>query len=65
MPLYDPGEEPPAGETWQVFKRDGGWLGAVRLPARMTVRAVARNRVYRVWRDDDGAEHVRAYVINR
>jgi hypothetical protein len=63
MPLYNPDDEPPVGEAWQVFDRDGGWLGPVQLPARLTVRAVAHNRVYGVWRDDDGAEHVRVYAI--
>ena len=65
MPLYNPDDEPPAGETWQVFEREGRWLGAVRMPARLTVRAVAGARVYGVWRDDDGAEHLRVYAINR
>lgn len=63
MPLYNPSDEPPAGELWQVFERDGTWLGAVRIPARLTVRSIYGNTVYGVWRDDDGAERVRAYSL--
>ncbi|MCZ8204740.1 hypothetical protein [Gemmatimonas sp.] len=43
----------------------GPLVGAVRLLVRLTVRAVERNRVYGVWRDDDGAEHVRVHAISR
>lgn len=63
-PMYRVDDEPTGGEMWQVFDRDGQWLGGVRMPARLTVRAIAGNRVYGVWRDSDGVEHVRSYAIS-
>jgi hypothetical protein len=62
-PLYSPDHEPAGGEKWQVFSQAGSWLSTVRVPPRLNVRAVANNRMYGVWRDDDGAEQVRVYAI--
>ena len=63
-PLYKVDDDPTVGETWQLVDRDGQWLGAVRMPARLIVRAIVGNRVYGVWRDADGVEHVRSYAID-
>ena len=63
VPLYNVDDDPDGGEPWQVFSKDGTWLGAVRMPARLTIRAISGNRVYGVWRDGDGAEHVRIHAI--
>ena len=64
VPLYNVDDEPNPGEMWQLFGRDGRWQGAIRMPPRLAVRAIAGNRVYGVWRDDDGAERVRVHAID-
>ena len=52
-----------AAATWDVFAPDRAWLGSVVTPAGLTVHAVAGDRVYGVWRDELGVEHIRAYRL--
>jgi hypothetical protein len=33
------------------------------MPARLEVHAIANERVFGIWRDDQDIEHVRVYVL--
>jgi hypothetical protein len=50
-----------APATWDVYSSEGEWLGQVETPARFIVETIAGGKVWGIWRDDFGVEHVRAY----
>ena len=59
---------PPAGtepEVWLVFAQTGRWLGEVRTPRDLSVRAVGDSLVIGVWHDAEDVEHVRAYRLQK
>jgi len=43
---------------WDVFDREGRYLGVVTLPARYTLRTVRGGRIYGVWRDELDVQYV-------
>ena len=52
-PLEDTG-----APDWDVFDRDGRYLGVVTMPNRFTPRAVLDDRIYGVWRDELDVQYV-------
>jgi hypothetical protein len=59
-PLEDAG-----GRGWDVFDRDGRFLGVVTMPARFAPRVFRGDRIYGVWRDDLDVPHVMRVLIER
>jgi hypothetical protein len=59
-PLEDAG-----GRDWDVFDRDGRYLGVVTMPVRFTPRVFRGDRVYGVWRDDVGVPYLMRVVIEK
>jgi hypothetical protein len=62
------GEYPRSAEeprTWNVFAADGRQVATVRTPAGLEVLEVGDAYVLGKWTDEDGAEHVRLYRVNR
>jgi len=51
--------------SWNVFDVGGRWLGAVKIPAPLSVRQITPSKVIGVWRDHDDVESVRVYEISK
>lgn len=49
--------------TWDVFGKEGRWLGQVRTPPGLTVMSIDPPRLAGVWRDEMGVEYVRVHRI--
>lgn len=62
--MFPPGPGAPP-VVWYVLGQGGGWLGQLRLPARLTVHAITSNTVYGVFRDEEDVEQVRRYRFQR
>ena len=60
---YDPA--PASMRAWSIFDPDGLWLGTVTMPAGFRLAAVGRREVVGLWRDANGAEHLRVYPVGR
>lgn len=57
---------PDLGESvWDVYDPDRRWLGRIAVPDGLQVMEVRGARLYGVWRDGLGTEHVRAYRFER
>jgi hypothetical protein len=56
--------DPYRPEVWDVYAPSRAWRGRVELPERFLAMAVRGDRVYGVWRDELGVEHVRAYALS-
>jgi len=54
-----------AASEWLVFGEDGELRARVRTPHRQEIRAVGRERVYTLERDEYDVEYVRAYQLRR
>ncbi len=57
---------PPPGEEraeWNVFDREGAWLGTLRLPPRFELHEVGADYVLGVWLSDLDVEVVRLYGL--
>jgi hypothetical protein len=52
-------------EVWDVLTPDGGWLGPVAMPPRVSPRAVGANVIVAVFTDDDDVERLRLYRLVR
>jgi hypothetical protein len=50
-------------QTWSVFDPEGAWLGEVRFPATMSVRAIGRDVIAVVVKDDLSVEYVKVFRI--
>ena len=50
---------------WDIFARDGRWLGPVALPVGAMPWAVRGDRLLAGWNDADGVGHVRVYRLVR
>jgi hypothetical protein len=50
-------------QTWSVFDREGSWLGEVNIPVQMSVRAIGRDEIAVVTRDEFGVEYVLLYRL--
>lgn len=50
---------------FNIFARDGAWIGAIDVPARLLVKEAGRDYVLGVSRDDDNVEGVAMYRIIR
>jgi hypothetical protein len=50
-------------QTWSVFDPEGAWLGEVRFPATMSVRAIGREVIAVVVTDDFSVEYVKVFRI--
>ena len=50
---------------WQVFDRDGRWLGQVDMPGGGRVTDIGDDYVLGVWRDDMDVETVRLYELRK
>lgn len=50
---------------WNVFSREGEWLGNVLTPRGLRVEAIGRDWILGTWRDPEGAERVRMYALTR
>jgi hypothetical protein len=61
---YDPLEDA-GGREWDVFDRDGRFLGVVTMPLRFAPRVFRGNRIYGVWRDDAGVPYVMRLAIEK
>jgi hypothetical protein len=57
--------DPFAAATWDVYSRDGLWLGQIQAPASFFAHAISGDRLIGVWYDALGVEYVRAYAIER
>lgn len=57
--------EPRGPERWTVLASSGAWLGAVRMPAGLSLEQVAKGRVYGVHRDALGVATVRVHRIEK
>ncbi len=55
-----PGDEPP---RWDVFDREGRWLGTVATPAGLKVHQVGPDWILGVEKDEMEVEHVRMYPL--
>lgn len=62
-PIYPP--IPLAETEWDVFGRDGVWLGPVTMPARFRLMAVRGDRVAGLERSELDVEYVTVYAIRR
>jgi hypothetical protein len=58
----DPGQSVP---EWDVFDRDGIWLGTVRLPRGFTLHWIERDRIIGTWKDEFDVEYVRVHAIRK
>ena len=58
-----PGASSP--RTWDVFDRDGRWLGGVDLPEGLDVYEIGTDYVLGLERDDMDVEYVRVYEVDR
>lgn len=47
--------------VWDVFNEDRVWLGEAETPAGFMIEVIADEKIYGVWRDALGVEHVRVY----
>ena len=61
--VLDFAADPSAARHWSVFDPDGRWLGTVDTPAGFRLEAASRDEAVGLWRDADGAEHLRVYRI--
>ena len=61
--VLDFARDPAAPRRWSIFDRDGLWLGTIGMPPGFRLEAAGRNEVAGLWRDADGAEHLRVYRI--
>jgi len=50
---------------WLVFAADGSLRARARIPLEREIRAVSRERVYTVERDEYDVEYVRGYTLHR
>ncbi len=55
----------PAGGWWTVFDSAGRRLGMVDIPVGFEIRAIATDRIYGVWTDEEGVESVQVYALNK
>jgi len=53
------------GATWDVFGREGGYLGTVTLPRGLRVTAIHGSRLYAIGRDASTADRVVRLVLER
>lgn len=49
--------------TWNVFAETGQGIAHLRLPGRFVPTEIVGDTLGGVWRDEDGVEHVRLYVV--
>jgi hypothetical protein len=49
--------------NWDVFDRDGRYLGVVTLPDRFTPMRVIGDRIWGIWRDDLDVQYVKALTV--
>jgi hypothetical protein len=49
--------------SWDVFDREGRFLGVVEMPARFQPRIFVEDRIYGVWRDDLDVQYVLRFGI--
>jgi hypothetical protein len=50
-------------QTWSVFDREGSWLGEMEFPRRLSVRAIGRDAIAVVTRDELGVQYVRIFRL--
>lgn len=55
---------PPRPTRWDLFDRDGTYLGHVRLPARFRPEAVLGRDIVGVWADDLDVEHILRFRVD-
>ncbi|MEP6832891.1 MAG: 6-bladed beta-propeller [Gemmatimonas sp.] len=65
--MRGPGKQPTPKEVlhWNVFARDGDWIGSIDLPARFVLMEAGRDYVLGINRDEDGVERVTMYRMTR
>ncbi|MGD2121774.1 MAG: hypothetical protein PVJ76_08515 [Gemmatimonadota bacterium] len=56
---------PPDARSWDLFHRDGAWLGTVSLPARFRVMHIGLSHVAGVWKDEWDVEHVQVWDLHK
>lgn len=52
-------------QNWSVLDRTGRWLGEIRMPPDLDVRAVHRDHVIGLSRDEHDVERIRLYAVNK
>lgn len=55
----------PAARTWEVFDRDGAWLGTVELPGRFAVHEINADYLLGVRRDELDIERPQMLAVIR
>jgi hypothetical protein len=60
---FAPAEQ--ADAEWLIFDREGALRARLRIPWQRDIRALGRDRVYTLERDEYDVEHVRGYVLRR
>ena len=61
--VLDFAADPAAARRWSIFDPDGRWLGTIETPPGFRLEAAGRDEVVGLWRDADGAEHLRIYRL--
>jgi hypothetical protein len=57
--------DPPGTQDWDVFDREGRYLGIVTLPQRFDFRRVLRDKVYGIWEDELDVQHLMVLQIDQ
>jgi hypothetical protein len=52
-------------QEWQVFDRDGRWIGALTMPPGFSVMSIGRSEILGIYRDEVDVEHLHAYRLSR
>ena len=55
---------PPATSEWDVFDREGRYLGVMDMPTGEIAFKFAGDRIYGVWEDDLDVQHILAWRID-
>jgi hypothetical protein len=61
--VFDPQDA--ASPEWEVFDREGRYLGVVTLPERYSPRAISGDHIYGVWRDELDVQYIMRVRVER
>jgi hypothetical protein len=57
--------DPSSGNVWEVFDSGGVHLGPVVVPEGLRIFEIGADYILSRWRDADGVEHVREYILRK
>ncbi|MFC1574867.1 6-bladed beta-propeller [Gemmatimonadota bacterium] len=63
--FINPRNQSLGGPEWEVFDKEGRYLGVVTLPDRYSPRRISGNHIYGVWRDELDVQYILRFRIEK